>query len=121
MDNWHKAGSNNTDVKVYLDTLADDVTLRGTDISERMNKKQIQEWLKKHTLTEFKPTTRNIYFSHDGKIAWVDEVLSSPQYWTARGMTILEKINGQWKICFSSNTFSVPNAAIPSIQPIIYK
>ena len=121
MTSWHKAFSNNSDIKAFSDALTDDAVLRGTDPNESMTKDQMRDWMQHNTAAEFKATKRVIHFSKRGDVAWVDEDLSSPTYWSSRAVTILEKIDGQWKIRFYSVLFAIPNASIPDIKPILFK
>lgn len=111
LDSWHTAASkaNFTD---YFDLMAGDAVFIGTDATENWNKDEFMAYAKpyfdKGKAWSFTALERNIYFDHDQKIAWFDELLNT-QMKICRGSGVVVKIDGKWKIQHYVLSMTVPN------------
>jgi len=85
----------------------------GTDATERWDKAAFQAfahpYFAKGKAWTFTPRDRHIDLSHDGRVAWFDELLDSATYGECRGSGVLEKTEGGWKITQYNLTIPMPN------------
>ena len=111
LDAWHKAASE-ANYNNYFDTLTDDAIFIGTDAKENWNKTDFQSFAKpffdKGKAWNFTALERHIYFGHDKKTAWFDELLNT-QMKICRGSGVLVFKNGKWKIKHYVLSMTVPN------------
>src|SRR3954464_8749661 len=101
LDDWHlAAASANEDA--YFAALDDHAVFLGTDATERWDKDAFRAfahpYFAKGKAWNFKVTRRAISFSPDGKVAWFDEDLDTPNLGPCRGSGVLLLEDGRWKI-----------------------
>jgi ketosteroid isomerase-like protein len=118
LDDWHQAASV-ADEERYFKHFAPDGVFMGTDASERWTVGQFREWAKPHferkKAWSFQPRDRHIAFSADGKLAWFDEMLDTPNLGVCRGSGVLTRIGKGWKIAQYNLSIPIPNALADSI------
>ena len=80
LDNLHLYASQASGKK-YIDLFSEDAVFFGTDISERWPKEDFRTYAMGRFKTgvgwTYYMKERNIFFSDDGRTAWVDEILIS--------------------------------------------
>ena len=118
LDDWHQAASA-ADEDRYFKHFAHNGVFMGTDATERWTVSQFREWAKPYFQRKkawsFKPRDRHIDFSADGKIAWFDEMLDTPNMGVCRGSGVLTLSGRDWKIAQYNLSIAVPNALADSI------
>ncbi|MCD6066407.1 MAG: hypothetical protein K0S33_1233 [Bacteroidetes bacterium] len=110
MDQWHQDAANAD--TVYFSKMAPDGIYIGTDKSELWKRDEFKKWSKpffdKGKAWDFKATSRNVYFSEDGKYAWFDELLDT---WmgVCRSSGVLHRKNATWEIKHYQLSVTLPN------------
>ena len=122
LDDWHQAASV-ADEERYFHHFAPNGVFMGTDASERWTVTQFREWAKPHfekkKAWSFQPRDRHIDFSPDGRIAWFDEMLDTPNLGVCRGSGVLIRMGDGWKIAQYNLSIAIPNAlAEPIVKQI---
>src|ERR1700739_1235277 len=88
LDDWHQAASA-ADEERYFRHFAPNGIFMGTDATEHWTVNQFREWARPHFQRKkawsFTPRDRHIDFSVDGKVAWFDELLDTPNLGVCRG------------------------------------
>ena len=111
MDSWHQAATA-ANFENYFNLMTDDAVFIGTDATENWNKTAFQAYAKPHfdkgKTWSFRTIERNIFFSTNGKTAWLDELLDT-QMKICRGSGVLAKVNGKWKIKHYVLSMTIPN------------
>src|SRR3954470_549955 len=101
LDDWHQAASVADEAR-FLGHFAPDGIYMGTDATERWTVTAFREWAKpafrRKTAWAFSPRDRHVDLSADGKTAWLDEMLDTPNLGVCRGSGVLVLIAGKWKI-----------------------
>ncbi len=123
MDSWHQAASN-ADFEEYFGYFESDSSIfMGTDATERWTVAEFKPWSKPYfdrgKAWSFTATKRFIYFSSDGKTAWFDEELNTPNLGPSRGTGVLNKTVTGWKIAHYNLTIPIPNELIDEFIPAI--
>jgi hypothetical protein len=112
LDDWHHAASI-ADEERYFAHFAPNGVFMGTDASERWTVSQFRDWARPHFQSKkawsFKPRDRHIDFSADGRVAWFDEMLDTPNLGTCRGSGVLARIGNDWKITQYNLSIPIPN------------
>ena len=113
LDRWHNAASE-ADFDTYFGLFADDNSIfMGTDVTERWTVPEFKAYAKPYfdagTAWNFTGHTRYIYFSADGKTAWFDEQLDTPNLGPSRGTGVLIYTGESWKIAHYNLTVPIPN------------
>jgi len=112
LDNLHQYASEANSVK-YINLFATDAVFFGTDISERWNKNEFDNYatdrMSSGTGWTYHMKERNVYFSDDKKTAWFDEILYSKGYGNFRGTGVLKIEGSQWKISQYNLLLPIPN------------
>ncbi len=115
MDDWHAAAAEG-DFNRYFNYFEDDSSIyMGTDATERWTVGEFKPWAKPFFKDDgvawsFTSTFRKVYFSENGKTAWFDEQLDTPNLGQSRGSGVLVKHDGKWKIAHYNLAVQVPNA-----------
>ena len=114
IDTWH-AAAGAADAETYFGLLADDAIYIGTEAGERWTKPAFVEFGKPYfdrgSAWDFTSTTRHIYISDDGQIAWFEELLDT---WmgVCAGSGVLQKTADGWKFKHYHLSVTVPNDLI---------
>jgi SnoaL-like domain len=118
LDNWHQAASVADEAR-YFGHFAPNGIFMGTDATERWTVTQFREWAKpqfqRKSAWSFQPRDRHVEFSGDGKTAWFDEMLDTPNLGVCRGTGVLVSLGGKWKIAQYNLSVPIPNALVSGI------
>lgn len=120
MDDWHKAAAE-ANFEEYFGAFADSKSIfMGTDATERWDVAAFKAFSKPYfdrgRAWSFKATSRNVILAEDGKTAWFDEVLDTPNLGPSRGTGVLVLKDGAWKIAHYNLTVPIPNAIIDDVK-----
>lgn len=119
LDDWHLAAAQADETR-YFGHLAQDAIFLGTDATERWDKKAFQAfahpYFAKGKAWSFKAVRRGIAFAAEGRIAWFDEDLDTPNMGPCRGSGVLELRQGTWKILQYNLTVPIPNPLMGTIK-----
>ncbi|HEX4845587.1 MAG TPA: nuclear transport factor 2 family protein [Geothrix sp.] len=119
LDDWHRAAAQ-ADEGRYFGHFAEGAVFLGTDPGERWTKAAFQAWAHPFFLRgkawSFKATRRAVTLSPDGRTAWFDEDLDTPNLGPARGTGVLTQTQGQWRIEQYSLSIPIPNALTKAVQ-----
>ncbi len=122
LDGWHAAAAA-ADEERYFGYFARDAVFLGTDATERWNKEEFRTfahpYFKKGEAWKFKATHRNVSYSADGKTAWFDEALSTPNLGPARGSGVLVLEGPDWKIAQYNLSVPIPNGIFKDVKKMI--
>jgi hypothetical protein len=118
LDDWHKAAGNADEAR-YFGYFAPNGVFMGTDATERWTVAEFRQWAKPHfdakKAWNFTPRSRHIDVSADGKTAWFDEILDTPNLGLCRGSGVLVLLGGEWKIAQYNLSVPIPNALVEGI------
>lgn len=119
LDDWHRAAAE-ADFERYFGYFASDSAIyMGTDATERWTIVEFKPWAKPYfdrgKAWSFVPIERHIYFSENGKTAWFDEALDTPNLGPVRGTGVLVRQNGEWKITHYNLSIPIPNSIAGSV------
>jgi len=119
LDDWHLAAAQ-ADEERYFGHLAEAAVFLGTDPGERWPKAAFQVWAHPIFLRgkawSFKATRRAITVSKDGRTAWFDEDLDTPNLGPARGSGVLGREQERWLIQQYNLSVPIPNALMKAVQ-----
>ena len=119
LDDWHRAAAQ-ADEGRYFGHFAEGAVFLGTDPGERWTKAAFQAWahpfFQRGKAWSFKATRRAITVSPDGRTAWFDEDLDTPNLGPARGTGVLAQAQGRWRIEQYSLSIPIPNALTKTVQ-----
>ncbi len=112
LDDWHLAAAQADEAR-YFGHLREGAVFLGTDAAERWTKVEFQVWahpfFKRGKAWAFKGLKRKVAFSPDGKIAWFDEDLNTPNLGPARGSGVLVQEQDRWRIAHYNLSVPIPN------------
>jgi hypothetical protein len=118
LDDWHKAAAVE-DENRYFGHFAPNGVFMGTDAAERWSIAEFRQWAKPHfdakKAWSFTPRNRHIDFSADGKMAWFDELLDTPNLGLCRGSGVLVLLRGEWKIAQYNLSVPIPNSLVEGV------
>ena len=113
LDDWHQAASVASEAR-YFGHFAANGVFMGTDATERWTVTEFRAWAKPHfqkkSAWSFKARDRHVDFSADGKTAWFDEMLDTPNLGVCRGSGVLVLQGKEWKIAQYNLSIAIPNA-----------
>lgn len=119
LDDFHLAATQADEAR-YFGHLDDSAVFLGTDATERWSKAQFQTYahpyFAKGKAWSFQATRRAITLSPDGKSAWFDEDLATPNLGPCRGSGVLLLKDGAWKIVQYNLAFTVPNGVAKEVK-----
>ncbi len=119
LDDWHLAAARADETR-YFDHLREGAVFLGTDATERWTKAEFQVWahpfFQRGRAWSFHAKTRRIAFSVDGRTAWFDETLDTPNLGPARGSGVLVKEQGRWRITQYNLGVPIPNALMATFK-----
>lgn len=118
LDDFHQAASQ-ADGTRYFGHFSEHGVFLGTDIKERWNVEAFKEYAMPYFSQgrgwTYRPQTRHVYLSSDGKTAWFDEILHNDKFGLTRGSGVLQREEGTWKISQYHLTLPVPNELIQEL------
>ena len=122
LDDWHLAAARANE-DAYFGHLAEDSVFLGTDATERWDKTAFRKfahpYFAKGKAWTFASTRRGVSFSKDGKVAWFDEDLKTPNLGPARGSGVLVLEKNGWKIAQYNLTITVPNDQMGAVKKML--
>ncbi|HJV22532.1 MAG TPA: nuclear transport factor 2 family protein [Holophagaceae bacterium] len=119
LDDWHDAAAKADEARYFGHMTADSIFM-GTDATERWDLKAFQifahPFFAKGKAWSFKAVRRSVAFSPDGRTAWFDEDLDTPNMGPCRGTGVLSLQEGRWRIRHYSLTVPIPNALMGEVK-----
>ena len=119
LDEWHKAAAEADFDQYFSYFTGENAIFMGTDATERWTISEFKPWSKPYfdrgKAWSFVPVERHVYFSDDGKTAWFDEALDTPNLGPARGTGVLVQQNENWKIAHYNLSIPIPNAIADTV------
>lgn len=117
---WHQHAAASEHAK-YIGAMAEEGIYIGTDATEYWTTLEFSKWSKpyfeKGQGWKLQSLKRNIYIGDNGQIAWFDELLDTGMG-LCRGSGILQKTNGQWKICHYVLSSTIPNELTKEVMQL---
>lgn len=120
LNNWHLAAAE-ADYESYFEAFTSDAIFMGTDATEYWTVSEFKIWAKPYfdngKAWSFTAHNRHIYFSEDGKTAWFDEELKTPNLGPSRGSGVLSfsDADDSWKIAHYNLAIPIPNEIVDSV------
>lgn len=122
LDDWHLAAAQADEAR-YFGHLAETAVFLGTDASERWTKAEFRAWaapyFKRGRAWSFRAVARHWSFGADGRTAWFDEVLDTPNMGPARGSGVVVREGRTWRIVQYNLTVPIPNPLMKSVKEMI--
>ena len=119
LDAWHAAAAAADETK-YFSYFAPDAVFLGTDATERWTRDEFRRYahpyFAKGKAWSFKSVSRWVTFSPDGKVAWFDETLETPNLGPCRGSGVLVATNTGWKISQYNLSIPIPNDLVDEFK-----
>jgi len=119
LDDWHLAAAQ-ADEGRYFGHLAEGAVFLGTDPGERWTKAAFQTWahpiFQRGKAWSFKATRRAVTVAKDGRTAWFDEDLDTPNLGPARGSGVLSRDRDRWQIHQYNLSVPIPNALMKAVK-----
>lgn len=119
LDDFHLAAAQADEAR-YFGHFAEGAVFLGTDATERWTKAQFQAYahpyFAKGKAWSFRATRRAITLSPDGKTAWFDEDLATPNLGPCRGSGVLLLEGGVWKIAQYNLALTIPNGVAKDVK-----
>ncbi|MDZ7716896.1 MAG: nuclear transport factor 2 family protein [Balneolaceae bacterium] len=119
LDDWHNAAAEADFERYFSHFDSDSAIFMGTDATERWTIAVFRPWSKPYfdrgRAWNFTPVERHVYFSPNGKTAWFDEALDTPNLGPARGSGVLLKREEGWKIAHYNLSIPIPNAIADTV------
>lgn len=119
LDDWHLAAAQADEAR-YFGHLAEDAVFMGTDATERWDKKAFRAfahpYFAKGKAWSFKAVRRAVMISADGRTAWFDEDLDTPNMGPCRGTGVLTLQDGHWRIRHYNLTVPIPNDLMKEVK-----
>jgi hypothetical protein len=124
LDSWHQAAAS-ADEPAYFAHFAPNGVFMGTDAAERWTVPQFRDYahpfFARGRAWSFKPRDRHIDLSADGRTAWFDEMLDTPNLGVCRGSGVVVLSGSEWKIAQYNLSIAIPNALANDIVKQIGK
>jgi ketosteroid isomerase-like protein len=124
LDDWHAAAASADEAR-YFGHLADDSIFLGTDAKERWTKPEFlafaHPFFAKGKAWSFRATARHVTVSEDGRLAWFDETLATPNLGPARGSGVLRRggEGAAWKIVHYDLSLTIPNERLAAVKKAV--
>ncbi|HZU52827.1 MAG TPA: nuclear transport factor 2 family protein [Holophagaceae bacterium] len=119
LDDFHLAAAQADEAR-YFGHFAEGAVFLGTDATERWTKAQFQAYAHPHFAKgkawSFHATRRAITVSPDGRTAWFDEDLATPNLGPCRGSGVLVLEEGAWKVAQYNLALTVPNGVAKDVK-----
>ncbi len=122
LDDWHLAAAQADEAR-YFGHMAESAVFLGTDATERWTKAEFRAWaapfFKRGRAWSFRAVSRHLALGADGRTAWFDEVLDTPNLGPARGSGVLVKEGKAWRIAQYNLTVPIPNPLMKQVKELI--
>ena len=114
---WHQSSAQ-SNIDIYLGSMAATSVYMGTDASERWEKDAFSDfskpWFAKGKGWAFAKISRHIYVADQGNIVWWDELLDT-KLGVCRGSGVMQHKQGKWQIEQYVLSPTVPNELMDSV------
>ena len=95
----------------------------GTDATERWTKAEFRAYAHPHFAKgkawSFRSVRRAVSFSADGRVAWFDEDLATPNLGPSRGSGVLVHDGKAWRIAQYNLSVPIPNEVFDEVKKIV--
>jgi hypothetical protein len=122
IDDWHAAAAVADEAR-YFGHMTEDSVFLGTDATERWTKEQFRAYAHPHFAKgkawSFRSVRRNLSFSKDGRVAWFDEDLATPNLGPSRGSGVLVRDGDVWRIAQYNLSVPIPNGVFDDVKKVI--
>jgi hypothetical protein len=122
VDDWHAAAAAADEAR-YFGHMTEGSVFLGTDATERWTKSEFQAYAHPHFAKgkawSFKSVRRGVSFSADGRTAWFDEDLATPNLGPSRGSGVLVYDGKAWKIAQYNLSVPIPNDIFKDVKKLI--
>jgi hypothetical protein len=122
LDDWHAAAAAADEAR-YFSHFADDAVFFGTDATERWDVAAFRVYAHPHfsrgKAWTFRAVRRAVSFAADGRTAWIDEDLDTPNLGPARGTGVLVRRGDRWRIAQYNLSVPIPNAVFKDVKALI--
>ena len=122
LDDWHAAAAAADEAR-YFGHMTEDSVFLGTDATERWTKAELRAYahpyFAKGKAWSFRSVRRGVTFSADGRVAWFDEDLATPNLGPSRGSGVLVHNGKAWKIAQYNLSVPIPNGVFDDVKKII--
>ncbi len=119
LDDWHLAAAQ-ADESRYFNHLAEGAVFLGTDPTERWTKAAFRVWahpiFQRGKAWSFRATRRTIILAADGRTAWFDEDLDTPNLGPCRGSGVLTREKDRWQVQQYNLSVPIPNALMNAVK-----
>ncbi len=119
LDDWHLAAAQ-ADESRYFNHLAEGAVFLGTDPTERWTKAAFRVWahpiFQRGRAWSFKAARRTIILAADGRTAWFDEDLDTPNLGPCRGSGVLTREKDRWQVQQYNLSVPIPNALMNAVK-----
>ncbi len=124
LDAWRQAAAT-ADEPRYFAAFAPNGVFIGTDATERWTVPQFRDYAHPYFARgrawSFKARDRHVEFSADGRTAWFDEMLDTPNLGVCRGSGVVILSGAEWKIAQYNLSIAIPNSLADDIVKQIGK
>ncbi|TYP94085.1 SnoaL-like domain-containing protein [Fodinibius salinus] len=125
LDDWHNAAEDADFGRYFNHFASDSAIFMGTDATERWTVAEFRPWAKPYfdrgKAWNFTPVERHVSFSDNGRTAWFDESLDTPNLGPARGSGVLIYQKGEWKIAHYNLSIPIPNTIADTVVAQVEK
>lgn len=122
LDAWHDAAAR-ADEAAYFSHFTSDAVFLGTDATERWRVDAFRAYAHPHFAKgkawSFRAARREVILSDDGRIAWFDEDLDTPNLGPARGSGVAVRDGERWRIAHYNLAVTVPNERFDEVKLLL--
>jgi hypothetical protein len=122
LDDWHAAAAAADEAR-YFGHMTEDSVFMGTDATERWTKAEFRAYAHPHFAKgkawSFRSVRRAVSFSADGRVAWFDEDLATPNLGPSRGSGVLVHDGKAWRIAQYNLSVPIPNEVFDEVKKIV--
>lgn len=119
LDAWHAAAAAAKEEE-YFSRFTPDAVFLGTDGTERWTRDEFRRYAHPYFARgkawSFKAVRRHVFFSPDGRTAWFDEDLATPNLGPCRGSGVVLLEPGSWKIAQYNLSVPIPNFLMNEVK-----
>ena len=119
LDDWHAAAAA-ADERRYFSHFDEAAIFFGTDPAERWTVAEFRAYAHPHFARgkawAFRAVRRAVFFAADGRTAWIDEDLDTPNLGPARGTGVLVRPRDRWRIAQYNLSVPIPNGIFKDVK-----
>jgi hypothetical protein len=122
LDDWHAAAAAADEAR-YFSHFSDGAVFFGTDAAERWDVSSFyayaHPYFSRGKAWTFRAVRRAVFFAADGRTAWFDEDLDTPNLGPARGTGVLVRRDDRWRIAQYNLSVPIPNTVFKDVRALI--